>query len=320
MRILFITSTRIGDAVLSTGALAHLVDNYPGARITVACGPVVAPLFEAMTDVHEVIALNKKKFAGHWVDLWRRTVGRFWDVVVDLRGSAISWVLLARRRHVAGRSKGTSHKVVTLSKALGLEQPSDPRIVLSPSYSEDAARLLEDGPYLAVCPTANWVGKRWPADRFLELIRRLTNDNGPFSGSKIVVFGGPGEEDMAAPLMEGLDSESVIDLVGKVDLPTAFACLKKTDFFIGNDSGLMHLAAAAGIPTLGVFGPSPDALYAPWGKNCMVVRSESYEAIVNNPEFDHRKPVSYMDNLSVDAVEQAVHSLIQSLPEEKDRK
>ena len=48
MRILFITATRIGDAVLSTGLLAHLIEHHPEARITIACGPVAAPLFSAV--------------------------------------------------------------------------------------------------------------------------------------------------------------------------------------------------------------------------------------------------------------------------------
>jgi ADP-heptose:LPS heptosyltransferase len=57
-----------------------------------------------------------------------------------------------------------------------------------------------------------------------------------------------------------------IDLAGRVDLLTAFACLKHARLFIGNDSGTMHLAAAAGVPTIGLFGPSDERLYAPWGR------------------------------------------------------
>ena len=319
LRILFITSTRIGDAVLSTGVLAHLIDRHPGAEITVACGPVVAPLFEAMPEVAEVIALKKQKMAGHWVQLWRRTVGRYWTIVVDLRGSGLNWFLLAGRRYVAGRSKGTVHKVVTLSNALNVDPPASPRIRLHDFYRAKADAILKtDGPFLAICPTANWIGKRWPEDRFVDLVRKLTTAGGLFETSTIVVFGGPGEEDMAAEVLDGLEDKSPLNLVGKLDLPTAYACLARCQFFIGNDSGLMHLSAAAGVPTLGVFGPSPDNLYAPWGEDCMVVRNETYDAIVNNPEFDHRKPVSYMGSLTVGQVQAATEDLFQKVQQKKE--
>ena len=59
MRILFVSSTRVGDAVLSTGLLDHLIDTHPGARITVACGPAAADLFRAVPGLERIIALEK---------------------------------------------------------------------------------------------------------------------------------------------------------------------------------------------------------------------------------------------------------------------
>ena len=82
MKILFITATRLGDAVLSTGALDELIRRYPGAEITVACGPLVAGLFASAPGVKKVIALKKGPFAGHWVKLARETLGEKWDVVI----------------------------------------------------------------------------------------------------------------------------------------------------------------------------------------------------------------------------------------------
>lgn len=71
MRILFITSTRIGDCVLSTGILDHLIKTHPQAMFTVACGPVAAPLFEAMPQIERVHIMAKKKNSMHWIDLWK---------------------------------------------------------------------------------------------------------------------------------------------------------------------------------------------------------------------------------------------------------
>ncbi|MCH8490657.1 MAG: glycosyltransferase family 9 protein, partial [Oceanicaulis sp.] len=90
-RILFITATRIGDAILFSGPLAHLARTYPNAEITVACGPLAAPLFRAAPCVAEIIVMSKRKGDAHWLDLWRRTSRRRWDLVVDMRGSLTSW-------------------------------------------------------------------------------------------------------------------------------------------------------------------------------------------------------------------------------------
>ncbi len=65
MRILFITATRIGDAVLSTGLLDHLIGENPEARVTVACGPMAAPLFEAVPNLERILVLEKQAFSLH---------------------------------------------------------------------------------------------------------------------------------------------------------------------------------------------------------------------------------------------------------------
>ena len=78
---------------------------------------------------------------------------------------------------------------------------------------------------------------------------------------------------LAAPLLAALPS--AIDLVGRLTLPEVAACLGRCALFVGNDSGLMHLAAAAGAPTLGLFGPTSAAEYAPAGPRAAVALSNS---------------------------------------------
>jgi ADP-heptose:LPS heptosyltransferase len=96
--ILFVTATRIGDAVLSTGLIHHLIRTYPGCRLTIAAGPVAAPLFRGVPGLVDLIPVNKRRFAGHWMVLYRKIAVRRWDLVVDLRGSALAWLLLAATR------------------------------------------------------------------------------------------------------------------------------------------------------------------------------------------------------------------------------
>ncbi len=99
-------------------------------------------------------------------------------------------------------------------------------------------------------------------------------------------------------------------LVGGVDLATAGACLGRCVLSVGNDSGLMHLAAASGIPTLGLFGPSHAYRYAPWGAHAAYVRTrESCEELVGAPGFDHRATDTLMDGLEVAAAAAAAEAL-----------
>ena len=310
MNILFITATRIGDAVLSSGMLAHLVDTCPGARITVACGAPAAPLFEAVPGLERLIVLDKKPLHAHWALLWLAGIGRRWDTVVDLRGSALGYFLIAKSRVVMKYRNNELHRVVELAHMLDLDPPPAPRLWLPARARAEAAALVPDnGPVLAIGPTANWGGKQWPADRFAELALRVTAADGILPGARVAVLGAENERPLAAPVTEAVPPGFRIDLVGQ-SLSVAAACLGRCSLFVGNDSGLMHIAAATGIPTLGLFGPSPEWRYGPWGANSAVVRTpESYEELVTAPDFDHRSQKSLMGGLSVDAAYAALESL-----------
>ena len=91
--ILFITATRIGDAVLSSGLIRRLSDEIPGARFTIVAGPAAAPLFEDVPGLETLIPFEKSRDGGHWFRLWNTVRRKSWGLVVDLRGSAISSLL-----------------------------------------------------------------------------------------------------------------------------------------------------------------------------------------------------------------------------------
>jgi heptosyltransferase III len=98
----------------------------------------------------------------------------------------------------------------------------------------------------------------------------------------------------------------VVDLVGKAELLTIAGAAQRADLYIGNDSGLMHLAAASGTLTLGLFGPSRESVYGPWGEKNNAVRTDmSFEEIISQPGYDHTSHESRMLTLSVDKAEKA---------------
>jgi ADP-heptose:LPS heptosyltransferase len=273
VRILFVTATRIGDAVLSTGLLDHLIRTYPGARVVVACGPAAEGVFARMPNRAWTIVLEKRPGGLHWLGLWRQVVGTRWDVVVDLRGSALAWTLRARRRAVMRGGRRAGHRLTHLAEVLGLDPPPPPVAWYAAADRTRAAALLPEGPWIGLGPTANWGGKLWPAERFVALYRALAAMDGPLPGARAAVFGGPGaaERALAAPVLAALPD--AVDLVGRAALPEAAAALARCALFVGNDSGLMHLAAATGAPTLGLFGPTPADEYAPAGPRAAAVQA-----------------------------------------------
>lgn len=312
MDILFITSTRIGDAVLSTGLLEHLRQTCTGARVTVACGVPAAPLFRATPGVVRVIALEKRPFSGHWFGLWRKTIPHFWDLIVDLRGSALAYTLITKRRRVFRKTKPQAHRVEQLAALMGVAPPPAPRIYLAEADREYARREIPDGaPVLGIGPTANWTGKQWPGDRFVEVITRLTEPGAVLEGARVAVFGAASERAMAAPVLEALPKDRRIDLVGKTDILTAGACLERCALFVGNDSGLMHLAGAVGTPVVGLFGPSRELHYAPWGSTGVAVRGpRTYDQIAAMPGFNLAGSINYMGDLDPGAVIDAAGALL----------
>ena len=314
MRLLFITATRIGDAVLSTGLLGHLLEQHPGAKVTVACGALPAPFFAAVPGLERVITIRKRRFSLHWLQFWAEIVGRPWDLVVDLRGTAVGFLLIRRKRIGYWQHDGRSHKVAELGALLGLDPPPLPRVWLAPEHEAVADRLLGTGnePLLALGPAANGWGKKWPAERFVALANHLTGARGVLPGARIAILAAPGERAQAQPVIDGLGPERCIDLVGQTDLLEAAACLRRASLCVGNDSGLMHVAAASGAPTLGLFGPSPDRRYAPWGPHCAVVRTlESYETLAALPDYQERwEAGTLMDGLSEERALQAAEDLL----------
>jgi len=311
MRILFISSTRVGDAVLSTGLLNKILSDHPGARVTIACGPAAAGLFTEVPGLERLIVLDKMVFSFHWLNMWSQTIGHVWDIMIDLRNAPLSYLLVKKKSYRMVRARTGGHRIRQIAQIMGLsDTPPSPKMWVGDEHRAQALLSIPDGPpVLAIGPTANWVAKTWAPDRYLELALRLTADDGVLPGGRIAIFGRDDERPQALRLIEAIPDDRLIDLVGRVGLLDIAACFERSALYIGNDSGLMHIAAACGAPTLGLFGPSQFEHYAPWGENCAVVSTKiPYEKIFP-ANFDHRNTGTLMDSLSVDDAEYAAQKL-----------
>lgn len=311
--ILFITATRIGDAVLSSGLIKLLSDQIPNARFTIVAGPLAAPLFAHVPGLDRVIVMEKGKGKGHWFKLWRQVRHKKWGLVVDLRGSATALFLRRDKRAIWKKLPGdVVHKVVDAARTLKLEgDPPAPYLYITPEVQALADELLGDGgPILAMGPASNWIGKVWPIERFTQTAAQLLDKDGPMAGGRLLILGGPEDTRMVEELRMASARGRTIDLTGKVDLLTAYACLRRARLFIGNDSGLMHIAAAAGAPTIGLFGPSDERRYGPWGDKAEAVRGpRSFDQFLAiDPDLS--QAIRHMSDLPVATVVKAAKALL----------
>ncbi|MFD1625603.1 glycosyltransferase family 9 protein [Azospirillum griseum] len=310
-RILFITSNRLGDAVLSTGLLGHLIDRHPQARLTIACGPLPAPLFRAVPGLERLIPMAKQPYARHWWRLWLACVGTRWDMVVDLRNSAVGRLVLAGTRAFHRKAARPMHKVEEIGAVLGLSPPPAPRLWIDARAEAEADALLppDRAPFLAIGPTANWLSKEWPVERFARLAQRLTGPDGPLPGARVAVLAAGAERVRALPLLAALGVRA-IDLTGRTDPLAAAACLRRAALYVGNDSGLMHIAAAVGVPTVGLFGPGFPETYGPWGASARAVTgSVPREELLRRVGLDPNAS-GLMDGVSEDRVAEVAQHLL----------
>lgn len=311
MNILFITSSRIGDAVLSTGLLSYMEQKWPDAKVTIACAPLVASLFAGYPNLERIITLRKEKYNGHWIKLWREVFGKRWDAVVDLRNSAVSRLVFAKKRYIYGpHIDGNLHKVLQNAAVMRLEKEAiAPKLWFTEAQMQAARSVVYAGMeavagerIIGVGPAANWIGKTWPAERFIDVLLWLTGQGGAYEGARVAVFGAPGEEEVCYQVLDAMGDRG-IDAIAKGSPGEAAAMISLCDFYLGNDSGLMHAAAACGVPTFGLFGPSYPHLYAPWGEHTAYARTpETYDELISHEGYSSRTTPSLMVTLTVDAV------------------
>jgi heptosyltransferase II len=121
---------------------------------------------------------------------------------------------------------------------------------------------------VALAPGAVGPSKRWPAAYYADLARRLTAE-----GMRVWIVGGPTEKDLAGEIVSA-DPVNVRDLTGR-DLRNAILALAAADVAVSNDSGLLHVAAALGTPSIGIFGPTSPWHWAPLNPLAAVIETET---------------------------------------------
>ena len=265
--ILYIAEADAEDAVLSSGVLARLVETVPTASFTVVGSAASAPLFADTPRLDRLIVLERE---GHfdWLALWNQVRGVRWGLVVDMRGSALSGKLRRQRRAVRGKDAPGLHAVEAAARVLTLEgdETPAPRLHVSEATMAEVEALTPpgDAPILAVGPGVEWMGKRWPAERYAKVAAKLLADDGPLAGGRLMIVGEEIDREAAHTIRYAVPRARVIELQGRLTRLQTLAALSKARLYVGADSIWTHLAVAAGVPVVAAFGPSDEATRGPW--------------------------------------------------------
>jgi len=299
-RILIVRLSALGDVVHALPVLPPLRAAHPRARIDWVVEDRAAAVLAGRPEIDRVVVFPRRALKGRPLARMTRAAAFLedlraerYDAALDLQGNLKSGVIArlsgARIRYGLDASVAREgnhlfttrrlrppascrHRVERNLAVVGafLGRPaswSDPGLPASPSAAEVARRLLESAgvapgtTYVVLHPGTSAFGafKRWPPARFADLARTLAA-----GGRAVVVTAPPGEEDLARAVVAGagrgtcLVETPGLDVLGEV--------LRGASHVVGADTGPLHLAALAGIPVVGLFGPKDPAVYGPWGR------------------------------------------------------
>ncbi len=264
--LLFITLSNIGDAVLTTPALVLLHQLFPAAAIDIVGDQRSVALFKNCPYRRHVYLKHKHRLLRGSIDLiWRLRRNRY-DLIVDLRTGILPSALRGRLKYTHRQGKTATHAVEqhvsVICELTGDRAIPGTQIWLAEQQQQFARQQLSPltgRALLAIGPGANWERKIWPWRRYAELGTRLAD-----ACSGLVLLGSRQDKGLGDSIRATV-SLPCINLCGRTTLLEAAAVLERCGLFIGNDSGLGHLASAVGTPTFTLFGPGQPQRYHPWG-------------------------------------------------------
>ena len=278
-RILVIRIDRLGDLVLSLPLIDNLRAAYPGAKIDILVRPYLLDLAGMIKSIDDVIA-NRGIF-----DALRRLANRKYDVVIDmLRDYKIEPALIALfskapvrigfkggfREALFNRPvnelKGSGKSMVELNLEL-LKPLNVPASVTIPRLDTGEVAAKE-ALTITIHPGGHYESQRWPHDRFASLVKKILERY----NAKVVIIGGPDDGETVGRIIKAID-DSDVKAVFPAMKDLAYL-LSASSLLVCNNSGPLHLAAALGVPTVSMMGPTDPALWRPNGDNQIVVRKD----------------------------------------------
>jgi len=281
-KILFITLSNIGDAILTTPTLQSLHSKYPNAVFDIVGDKRSRILFKYCPYMNNFIEKDKAFGWCGTLSLIKEIRKENYDLAVDLRSDVLLFFIKSKLKFykISNRSCLNLHsaeKHFLSIKKIIRDKPPLTKIWLSDYESQISRKIFNNYSncqFLALGLGANFDGKIWDVSKFIELAKFLKD-----IFSVIILVG----DQKDAALSKEFISEfkgTVIDCCGHYNLLETAAIIKESNFFVGNDSGLGHISSAVGTKSFTIFGVGNPCRYKPWGKNAFWIQDENYE--INN--------------------------------------
>jgi ADP-heptose:LPS heptosyltransferase len=310
--ILVLAPDDVADAVMTSGVIARLHAEVPNAAFTIVAGPKSAPLFRELPSLERQV-LERRRGVWSSLNLWRRLRRRRWGLILDPTGGGMAGWLAAQRKAVAKpRDQAGLHKVERAARLLAIEDEPPPPCLFVSEHTRARSRELvgDDRPLLAVAPAADWVGAGWPVERMARAMVQLLSEDGPLSGGRLMVVGTPEDRPLAEELRRTISRARTVDLAGEADPLIVYAALSMARLYIGPAGGFTQMAAAAGAPTLGLYGPNDEAIEGPWGDKARTVRGPRGLKAIHAADPTLSQQVCHLLDLTVDQVVAAARDLL----------
>ena len=265
MRVLFELPTWLGDCVMATPAIENIVNFDNEAEITFIGSFVSIEAMKNHPKVAKTVALDKKYSALYKIS---KDLGDF-DVFLSFRSSLrskfLKFLISAEKKYQFDKNKYINcHQVEKYNNfandSLGVNTKPG-KLVLHTSHLKLNTKH-SSLPLLGINPGASYgSAKRWYPQKFAKVASELS------SQYDVIIFGGPGEKDIAMDIEKSLIEKGVDNyqnLAGETTIPDLINHISKLDLFITGDSGPMHVAAAFEVPTVSIFGPTKDDETSQW--------------------------------------------------------
>jgi ADP-heptose:LPS heptosyltransferase len=302
-RILFVSFSNLGDAVLSLPALDALIHYCPDAEVDVVCGPGARCVFEGRTDIRTVYADAKRPF-GARIRLWLQLKKNRYDRVIDLRKSVFG--LLGRQKGPFWIEKAVHmrDRHLNVIKALGFNvEPF--RIGSGRAVPPDGLT----GQMIVIAPGSKSSTKEWPLENFAALADRLIADD----AIEIVWIGDQRERPRVDAIRAQMKHPSV-NLAGQLEWADTLTLIKNSALVITNDSAPLHASDHLGKKTLAIFGPTDPARYGPQGTQEGILFSGRFCSPCDQAQcrYGHRNCLS---DITVDEAHRRACRLLEDAPE-----
>jgi len=262
-KILFITLSNIGDAVMTLPTLEFLNQKYPGSKFDLVCDERSFEIFKYIPYVNKIYLKDKKKGLYGNLILINELRKKNYDIAVDLRTDFYPYLLKAKEKFYKVKDNSI-HSVFKHFMSVEKDLKKIPKCkVFIPKEILKKTNNFFKNPNLktvSIALGANSSFKIWPTKKYIQLLNSLQKK------FDYVFLIGDQRDFLKAEYFSKNYANKSINLCGSLSLIETAAIIKHSDFFIGNDSGLGHIASAFDTPCFVIFGEGDPVRYRPWGE------------------------------------------------------